>query len=82
MEAGLNMVELLLAKSKEGLTALHLAAQKNQTEILQKLWVWAEEVLVNASELKYKLLLAKDNYRNTAFDLAREGLSAKALHKL
>jgi len=36
-EVELNLDELLLAVTEEGETALHLAAQKNHTEILQKI---------------------------------------------
>ena len=51
---------MLLAETENALTALHLAAQENHIEILQKLWVWAEEWQLNTNELKKKLLLAKD----------------------
>ena len=48
----LNLDELLLATTEEGLTPLHLAAHKNQTDLLQKLWVWAEEWQLNRNELR------------------------------
>jgi hypothetical protein len=47
-----------------------MAAEKNHVEILHKLWVWAEEAQQNANELKQKLLLAKDKYGITAWNLA------------
>jgi ankyrin repeat protein len=62
----LNLDELLLAETKQGKTALHMAVQKNHKEILQKLWVWAEEWQLNTNELKKKLLLAKYKEGNTA----------------
>ena len=59
-EVELYLDELLLAETEERKTALHLAAWGNHIEILQKLWVWAEEWDPNTNELKKKLLLAKD----------------------
>ena len=59
-EVELPLDEVLLAETEKGLTALHIAAQNKNTELLQKLWVWAEEGHLNTNELKKKLLLAKD----------------------
>jgi hypothetical protein len=50
MEVELNLDELLLTIPEEGKTALHMAAQENHTEILQKMWVWAEEWKLNTKE--------------------------------
>jgi ankyrin repeat protein len=69
-EVGLNPDELLLAKTKAGITALLMAVQENHTGILQKLWVWAEEGQLNSNELKENLLLAKDNEGFTAWHYA------------
>jgi ankyrin repeat protein len=66
----LNPDELLLAQNESGKTALHIAAQRNRVEILQKLWVWAEEVQQNTNDLKKKLLLAKDKYGYMAWHRA------------
>jgi len=41
-EVELNLDELFLAATEEGKTALHMAAQENHIEILQKLWVWTK----------------------------------------
>ena len=43
----LNLDELLLAATEEEEIALHMAAQENHIEILQKLWVWVEEIQLN-----------------------------------
>jgi hypothetical protein len=51
---GINPDELLLAKTKAGITALLMAVQKNHVGILQKLWVWAEEGQLNSNEFKEK----------------------------
>jgi len=66
----LNLDELLLAKSKQGQTALHMAVQKNHIEILQKLWVWTEEWQLNTNALKKNLLLAKYKDGNTVWHYA------------
>jgi len=58
-EVAINLDELLLAGTEQGQTALHMAVQKNHTEILQKLWVWTEEWQLNTNALKKNLLLAK-----------------------
>jgi hypothetical protein len=50
MEVELNLDELLLSKPEEGKTVLHMAAQENHREILQKLLVWAEEWQLNTNE--------------------------------
>jgi hypothetical protein len=51
----LNLDELLLDETEKGETALHMAAQKNNTKLLQKLWVWAEECQPNTNDLKKKV---------------------------
>jgi len=42
-EADLKIDDMMLAKDEEGYTVLYVAAQENHVEILQTLWVWAEE---------------------------------------
>jgi len=69
-EAELNPHELLLAKTEEGLTLLHLAAQENHVTILHKLGIRAKESHQNPNELKKKLFLAKDKYGYPAWNQA------------
>ena len=61
---------MLLAAPEEGKTALHMAAQENHTEILQKMWVWAEKWHLNTNEIMKNLLLAKTKTRYTAWQHA------------
>ena len=69
-KAELNPDELLLAQAEDGETVLHVAVKRNQVEILEILWVWAEEQL-NTNELRKKLLLAKDKSGYTALEHAQ-----------
>jgi ankyrin repeat protein len=71
--------ELLLAQSLDGETAFHCAAEENHVETLKKLWVWAEEVQLNTKELKKELLLGKEKYGFTAWELAEGSGSLEAL---
>jgi hypothetical protein len=66
----INTEELLLAETKEGDTAFHLAAILNKVETIKKLWVWAEETQINPKEMKKKLLLATDGKGYTAWHRA------------
>jgi ankyrin repeat protein len=66
----INTEELLLAETKKGHTALHLAAEMNKVETLKKLWLWAEETQINSKEMKKKLLLATNGNGYTAWHLA------------
>jgi ankyrin repeat protein len=57
---------LFLAKSKNGYTAWHRAAEGGQLGLLDTLWIWSKEVEINTDEL----LLAKTGKQYTAFHLA------------
>jgi len=58
-----------------------MAADCGNIESLQKIWVWAKQELT-ADELKSRLLLAKDNREQTAFDVAAEKGNNKVLEIL
>jgi len=49
--------EILLAKHGEGFTAWQISVLSNNTQVLEKLWLWAEKKLT-AKEIKNELLLA------------------------
>jgi hypothetical protein len=51
-KAELNQLELLLAQSEEGATALHIAVWVYYKDTLKKMWDWAEEAQPNSNELK------------------------------
>jgi hypothetical protein len=57
--------DLLLAKGKDGQTALDRSADKSNTEILETLWCWGRELQVN---LKHDLSLAKGMDGLTVWD--------------
>jgi hypothetical protein len=59
-----------------------LAAEENHVEILQKLWVWAEEMEQNPNALKKKLFLAKDRYGYIAWHQAAYFGRSEALETL
>jgi len=59
--ATLNPDELMLTQNKEGDTALLVAVKENDVEMLKEVWVLAEKAQANATELKKKLLLAKED---------------------
>ena len=50
--------EMLLANDKDGFTVWITAVVSNNTQLLEKLWEWAEKTLT-AKELKYDLLLKR-----------------------
>ena len=50
--------EMLLAKYKDGFTAWLISVVCNNTQVLEKLWEWAEKKLT-AEELKNEILLAR-----------------------
>jgi ankyrin repeat protein len=78
----INTEELLLAESRTGYTAFHLAAKKNHVETLKKMWVWAEEMQINPKELKKKLFLAIDADGYTACHIAAEEGNLESLEML
>ena len=51
----------MLTQNKEGDTALLVAVKENDVEMLKEVWVLAEKAQANATELKKKLLLAKED---------------------
>ena len=53
------------------MTAWHMAADCGNIESLQTIWEWAKQELT-AEELKNRLLLAKDNIEQAAFEVAAE----------
>ena len=53
------------------MTAWHMAADCGNIESLQKIWEWAKQELT-ADKLKNRLLLAKDNIEQAAFEVAAE----------
>ena len=57
----INTDELLLSQTRNGHTALQLAAENNHLETLKGTWDWAEETQLNPNELKNKVLLSKDS---------------------
>jgi ankyrin repeat protein len=61
--------KLLLEEDEEGLTAWHIAVLTNNTQVLEKVWEYAEKKL-KTDELNNKLLLGTDNDRRTAWHMA------------
>ena len=59
-----------------------MAAYGNHVGILEKLWVWVEELQQNPNELKKNLLLVKDNHGFTAWHQAALNGSLEALETL
>jgi len=59
-----------------------LAAKTGCLEALEKLWVWVKEANLNGNELKYKLLLAKDQHGHIAWDRAAKNGNLRALETL
>jgi len=57
---------LLLGTDNYGKTAWHIAAQRGNSEYLQKLWEMAKENQT-PEEIKNKLLLGTDQYGRTAW---------------
>jgi quinol monooxygenase YgiN len=51
---------LLLGTDNDGRTAWHLAPERGHSDLLHKIWEWAEEKLT-AEEMNNKLLLGTDN---------------------
>jgi hypothetical protein len=78
----LNQLELLLAQSVEGVTALRIVVRVKYKDTLQKMWDWAEEAQLNSNELKNLLLLSKDIYGYTVWHRAAESGNLVALEIL
>jgi ankyrin repeat protein len=52
---------VFLLKDKSGQTACHMAAERGNVEVLEKLWDWAKELQLNPEELRNIVCLSKDN---------------------
>ena len=76
--SGTKPDELLLAQIEREKTAFHVAAQENHEEILQNLYVWAEEAQLCLDELKNKLFVPKDKYGYIAWHRSAENSSLEA----
>ena len=74
--------ELLLAQTRDGLTAFQIAAEKNRVETRMKMWVWAEETQFNPKDLKNKFFLAKDINGYIAWHRAEKFGSLEAIETL
>jgi hypothetical protein len=63
---------IFLGKDEDEKTPWHMAAQKRQIQVLNKLWEWAKEVL--AQEHLNKVFLDKDKSKSTTWQMAaKEG---------
>ena len=71
-----------MLKDRTGLAAWHEAAQGGHVEVLEKLWDWANELLLKPEELRNEILLSKDVFEKTAWQKAVEGGHVKVLEKL
>jgi hypothetical protein len=58
--------ELLLGKDKMRETAWNLAAERDNVEVIQKIWEWSQEKLTT-EEIKNNLLLRTDREGRTAW---------------
>ena len=75
-----TVVHLLIAQKYVGHTAWHVAAEKGQLEVLQKLCEWAKKVL--SPEDLHKMFLGKDGDERTAWHMASEKGQIEVLQKL
>ena len=71
---------MLLGIDKFGTTAWHIAAERGNSEILQKLWEWAKENLTT-EEINNKLLLMTDEEGKTAWHIAAKRGNSEILQK-
>ena len=67
-----------LAKDGDGKAAWHMASEKVQIELLQKLREWSKEI-VTLEELN-KMFLAKDVWGRTAWHMAAKKDQINVLH--
>jgi hypothetical protein len=58
---------VLLSKNVFGNSAWHLAAERGQVDILEKLWYWAKNLQLKPEEIRNEVLLTKNNYGNTGW---------------
>jgi len=83
-----KLLHLEMLKKSVGLgknvevTVWNLAAVRNNEEVLKRLWVFAREVKLNPDEVKYSLLLSKDDDGNTLWHRAAERGSLQPLETL
>jgi ankyrin repeat protein len=59
---------MFLSKNTNERTAWHMAIEEGQTELLHKLWAWAED-LQTPEDLK-TMFLDKDEYKTNAWHIA------------
>jgi ankyrin repeat protein len=76
-----TLIKLLLAQDNNTHTAWYTAAKKDQLEVLQELWDWAEKLLT-PDEIKYKLFLEECNRGRIAWHTAAEEGRLEVFHKL
>jgi ankyrin repeat protein len=70
-----------LLKNKNLKTALHMAENNGQFEVLEKLWNWIKELQLKPEELKNEMLL-KITYDQTAWHIAAKSDNVEVLEKL
>jgi len=71
---------LLLGTDQYGTTAWHIAAERGNSEVIQKLWEWAKENLTT-EEINNKLLLMTDEEGKTAWHIAAKRGNSEILQK-
>jgi ankyrin repeat protein len=72
---------LLIGKDARKRTAWHMAAERGEVDVLQKIWDTAKHNLTN-EEIQIKLLLATDSDRNTAWQKAAESGELDVLQRI
>jgi len=73
--------KFILALESNGKIALHMAAEKDQLELLHIVWEWAKQVLTQ-EELNNYLNLAENISEATSWHMAAEKGEVDTLHKV